>query len=412
MDNNIDSNTSSSNKKKKGNIQEDESSEFGDSNSSLDGTDEQQFKSDSSFFIPPEISENIKQLLDSQFQTDLSEYLKLEKNYLEWKEVCINYASNFDTYVFKFSDILEKSNYLITKDKSIFTFPLNLQNRSEAYEDLISLKERLNKVSEENLESFLLSLPKSNIRVSSDYDIRYNDQDNKDPELAVLMKKSVYTISILLKILVQQQKQIKNILLGLCRADQQLAKINPEIIVEILKEANINSDNTQAVYRELISSLGKLEISTIIEALYKKVKEIKVISGDEMMFGEIQKDLIRNLETGLFRILNELLKSKDFFLNDIENTSNDISIDRNFINNWLSIYDKLVELTSDFLSEHMDIEVIQVNKGDDFDDIIHNPIDTESDSELKSGQILSVENNGFERKGRLLKAVDVIVVKN
>ncbi len=344
----------------------------------------------------------ISELKEEDFQKDIELFEASKKQYLLWKSYLVQLNKRFENKLhYPFTELLEKDKYQIKKDKRVLIIPL-LDNKEEQTIPLV------NKIAAQAQElktpEDLLSLPAINIRKSGDLDYRLDE--NIDPSIQLFLKNKINTIVLILKQMEVLRKRLLELLSNAYELEEKIhtpfSQLDTKKLIELMLS---NEKNQETKVQEIKTFLS--DADQILSENYQKAQEAKATAE------QIQKQYFDFLKRTLFRTYDSLNEAKKNFTKEILA----FPAQETLLKDWGDLYEHLLVLMKDFLKEQLDIEVLPVERGEEYKDELHNPYMTsEPDKALENNQIKEIINEGFQfNNGTLqtiIKQTDVVVVNN
>jgi len=133
---------------------------------------------------------------------------------------------------------------------------------------------------------------------------------------------------------------------------------------------------------------------------------------------ELKNFFFEFMQNYFFPIIDGLDKGKAFFNENQSKWIDQFAENAQLVQNRFALYDTIIGQFTTFLSK-FNIEKIAVNKGDPFDERMHDPIIVEADENVQIGQIIVVEVscNGYKflepatREEQIVRLPQVVVMK-
>lgn len=347
---------------------------------------------------------NLKDIVNHLLIFDFFEdYKRVEqgKEVLDfWKNKITTLASTLDNFVFSFTEILLQSKYGIEKPKNLITFPCSIKI-DEQILSAIQIREGLSAINDEDGHEALSIVQGLNIRKPDEYDFILTNALAVG-EASKYYKKVLDTLVLNLKIMHRQQKRLLSLLLDIIHADQLLEIVYSQYSYLIDKLRLYVEDSTEHF-------LNEEKLKEIAQTHYLKIKEYEDKYGKSGVMPKILKNFNKNMDTGLFNVLNSLIAIKHYFSE--QDTDSDIS--STDYQGFSGLLTDLIVKTKSYLADELGIEMIETQRGEDFNTDVHNAyVEPEPDKELEQGKVKQVVAYGFKMGDIILKPTDVILVKN
>ncbi|NLC04733.1 MAG: nucleotide exchange factor GrpE [Tissierellia bacterium] len=145
--------------------------------------------------------------------------------------------------------------------------------------------------------------------------------------------------------------------------------------------------------------------------MYEEIRNYEDAYGKIDMTPKLQKKFQENMSSGVFKAIDNLILTKEFFEDSYQPVLDDDIVSNH--PDFSTLCEQLIDKLKTDLSEELEIEMMPVNRGDRFNIEHHTPfIEPEPDKELEDGLIKKVINNGFKMGDEILKNCEVIVVRN
>lgn len=350
------------------------------------------------------IREKELELEKDGFSKDRENVIIINKEVQKWKKNFVKFQKTFENELYyKFLEILEEEEkYRITTDKHVMIVPYDNRNFKNNIMTLKNINEKIQNIDDENINK----LPGIAIRKSvQELDLRIKNDPNIPESVNMFLKKSLETIVIILKKLKNSRKELHQYLGNVLGMDEneQLKNIDYKGIVDVLGNSNIVDEKMEIAIDDLLS------------------KGDAILAGNFKLFNNLneQSDKLRKnyfslINKTVINTYNNLFGARRNFENKIET---EYLENTTYLRKWITIYDQLMRVVEDYLSNELNIEKIPTKIRDKYNGDIHNPIDEAiKNPDFPDETIFFIERCGFHfddgEKKYLVKSVDVLVVKN
>lgn len=347
------------------------------------------------YFVPDLFQERKAELelfLDEQ-ELNLNVLSDTRVEFVKWKDYVLHISNNIDDLLYEFSEVIEKYSIRYRK---IAVFPIDLKNKKKSVSVLKEMAIGLNDLDESGLPDRLNQIQGLSLRGVTELDY-FIGEDVITIESRAYAKEVLNTVVLLYKKLNGVYKELNVILAWIAKEEEPIYRgIHSKPSIIILDE-NIGLAQEEDFKNKMITAV-KHDKKMLVDCrkLSEKIKKD--------YFKSILCNTILSVTSGVFE------SEKQFDIN--YKKANYQGKDSMYFDNWKQIYKKLLDLMYDFLGK-IDIELIECERGDKYDEKIHNPYtQSEPDDELENEQIKEVIRLGFKYGDEVVKEVDVLVVKN
>ncbi len=153
------------------------------------------------------------------------------------------------------------------------------------------------------------------------------------------------------------------------------------------------------------------KIKGLYDKVYEEIRNYEDSYGKIDMTPKLQKKFQENMSSGVFKAIDNLILTKEFFEDLYQPVLDDYIVSNH--PDFSTLCEQLIDKLKTDLSEELGIEMMPVKRGDRFNIEHHTPfIEPEPDKELEDGFIKKVIENGFKMGDEILKNSEVIVVRN
>lgn len=351
----------------------------------------------------------VNQLTELGYFRDFEKIENHKKVFIKWKSIITKLPEFLDTIAYKISETIIKPEFGIEKPASLLFFPCSNLFK-EKVNSVLSIRDRLNDskyLNDETSPNDLENIQGLNIRKPEDYDFILSNEKALSEQIK-LFKNVLENILLALKTIHRQQKRLFDVLIHVNKANTMLTDIYSEyssVIYESHKYISC-ADN------EIDEVKVKDKVKVLYDKVYKGIRNYEDSYGYIEITPKLQKVFQENMSSGVFKAIDDLILTKDFFEGKYQPVSEGDDAESKHPD-FSTLCEQLIDSLKKDLSEKLGIEMMSVKRGDKFNIEYHTPFtEPETDEELEDGLIKEVISNGFKMDDEILKNCEVIVVRN
>ena len=346
----------------------------------------------------------VKLLAELGYFEDFEKIENHKEIFTKWRDIIIALPKFLDTIIYRMTEVISQPEFGIEKPKSILYFPCSNLFK-EKVNSVLSVRDKLNDskyLNEETSPNDLESIDALNIRKPEDYDFILTNEINLG-EQNKLFKKVLENIVLALKTLNRQQKRLFEMLIDVSKASAMLTDIYSKYSSVIIECYKYESSTDIKIDEEKIKGL--------YDKVYEEIRNYEDSYGKIDMTPKLQKKFQENMSSGVFKAIDNLILTKEFFEDSYQPLHDDDIVSTH--PDFSALCEQLIDKLKTDLYKELGIEMMPVKRGDQFNIEHHTPfIEPEPDEELEDGLIKKVINNGFKMGDEILKNCEVIVVRN